>query len=109
MDGTGVAILIVGLAATVAAMAGPLAYPKAPIWVWRVLFWLGIAGMFAAIGYLLMVGFGWKALYATAIAGGAILIAYGIIGFLGASQTAVANGGAKLLSKSAPGSSAFSH
>src|SRR5260221_2474441 len=38
--------VLVGLAATVAAMALPIAYPDFPIWAWRVLFWGGIGSIF---------------------------------------------------------------
>jgi hypothetical protein len=52
MDGTAVAILIVGLGATVAAMALPAAYPNAPIIFWKILLWAGILGTLVAGAYL---------------------------------------------------------
>jgi hypothetical protein len=52
MDDTGIALFVIGLLATVAAMALPLAYPNFPISAWRLLLWSGIGGMLAATVYL---------------------------------------------------------
>jgi hypothetical protein len=88
MGGTAVAILVLSLAATVAAMALPPAYPNAPIEVWRFLFWLGILGMILSVVYLIWENMGWPKIGATfAIIVGAALFLGGIDWFWRASQS----------------------
>lgn len=45
--------IIIGLGATVAAMALPFAYPNLPLAVWRILFWGGLA--ITALSVLLLI------------------------------------------------------
>jgi len=44
--------LLGGLGAGIATMAGPQAFPGAPLWLWQCLFWIGIVTFFGAAAYL---------------------------------------------------------
>src|SRR5882672_6476535 len=45
--------LVGGLGGGIATMAGPQAFPKAPLWIWEMLFWVGIFLFVGAAAYLL--------------------------------------------------------